>query len=179
MKTDFFAFESRSKVQEKPRRPTSASSSSRTVPIRERIRTDTELGAQSNQAYPVAKSLNTLRHGDLLREEDGAIEFWRQMIFGTNLITLNIGLMMHGRARWQEAEATRKDFSIVLTSQDKKSFTPSSSRTSRTQSDQSYTSGQCVNSVQSRAHLHSVTNSVNRTPSHVTFSRDPQHIFQY
>ena len=32
------------------------------------------------------------------------------MIFGTNLSTLNSGLMMYGRARWQEAEATRKDF---------------------------------------------------------------------
>ena len=32
------------------------------------------------------------------------------MIFGTNLSTLNIGLMMYGRGRWQEAEATRKIF---------------------------------------------------------------------
>ena len=32
---------------------------------------------QSHFAYPVAKRLNTLlRHGQLLREEDGAIEFW-------------------------------------------------------------------------------------------------------
>ena len=45
------------------------------------------------------------------------------MIFRTNLSTLNIGLMMNGRARWQEAEATRKDFNIVLIRQDKKSFT--------------------------------------------------------
>ena len=42
------------------------------------------------------------------------------MIFGINLSTLNIGLMMYGRARWQEAEATRKYFSIVLTREDKK-----------------------------------------------------------
>ena len=45
------------------------------------------------------------------------------MIFGTNLSTLNIGLMMCGRARWQEAEATRKDFNTVLIHQDKKFFT--------------------------------------------------------
>ena len=32
------------------------------------------------------------------------------MIFGTNLSTLNIGLMICGTARWQEAEATRKRF---------------------------------------------------------------------
>ena len=45
------------------------------------------------------------------------------MIFGINLSTLNIGLMMCGRARWQEAEATRKYFNIVLIRQDKKFFT--------------------------------------------------------
>ena len=39
------------------------------------------------------------------------------MIFGTNLSTLDIGLMTYGRARWQEAEATRKDFNTVLTRQ--------------------------------------------------------------
>ena len=44
------------------------------------------------------------------------------MIFGTNLSTLNSGLTICGRARWQEAEATRKDFNIVLTRQDKKFF---------------------------------------------------------
>ena len=32
------------------------------------------------------------------------------MIFGTILRTLSIGLMKCGRARWQEAEATRKIF---------------------------------------------------------------------
>ena len=37
---------------------------------------DIEPGAQFDQAYPVAKRLNTLlRHGELRREEDGAIEF--------------------------------------------------------------------------------------------------------
>ena len=43
-------------------------------------------------------------------------------IFGTNLSTLNIGMMKCGRVKWQEAEATRKDFNIVLTRQDKKFF---------------------------------------------------------
>ena len=37
------------------------------------------------------------------------------MIFGILLSTLNIGLVMYGRARWQEAEATRKYFNTVLT----------------------------------------------------------------
>ena len=78
LKTNVLAFASRSKAKAKPRRRTSACSSARTVPIRERIWIDIEPGAQSDQAYPVAKRLSTLlRHGDLPREEDGAIEFWR------------------------------------------------------------------------------------------------------
>ena len=44
------------------------------------------------------------------------------MTFGTNLSILNIGLMKCGRSRWQEADATRKDFNIVLIHQDKKFF---------------------------------------------------------
>ena len=48
------------------------------LPIRERIWIDIEPGAQSDQGYPVAERLNTLlRHGQLPREEGGAIEFWR------------------------------------------------------------------------------------------------------
>ena len=78
LKTEVFAFASRSKARAKPRRPTSACSSIRTVLIRERIWIDNEPGAQSDQAYPVAKRQNTLlRHGESPREEDGAIEFWR------------------------------------------------------------------------------------------------------
>ena len=42
------------------------------------------------------------------------------MIFGTNLTTLNIGLMMYGRVKWQEADATRKYFNSVLIRQDDK-----------------------------------------------------------
>ena len=32
----------------------------------------------------------------------------QKILFGANLITLNIGLMLNGRARWQEAKATRR-----------------------------------------------------------------------
>ena len=39
-------------------------------------------------------------------------------IFGTILCDLNIGLMKSGRARWQKAEETRKDFNTVLIHQD-------------------------------------------------------------
>ena len=76
--TEVFAFASRSKAKAKPRRPTSACSSTSTVPICERIWTDVEPGTQSILAYPVAKRLTTLlRHCQLPREEDGSIEFWR------------------------------------------------------------------------------------------------------
>ena len=45
-----------------------------------------------------------------------------KIIFRTNLCILNIGLTTCARAKWQEAEATRKDFNIVLIHQDKKFF---------------------------------------------------------
>ena len=83
-----------------------------------------EPGTQFDQAYPVARRLNTLlRHGELLRRRwsdrilETEVDLWK------NLSTLNIGLMMNGRAKWQEAEATREDFNIVLTRQDKKFLT--------------------------------------------------------
>ena len=77
-KTEVFAFASRYKAKAKPRRPTSTCSSTRTLPVRERIWIDTESGGQFDQAYPVAKRINTLLlHGELLRDEDGAIVFWR------------------------------------------------------------------------------------------------------
>ena len=78
LKTNVFAFATRSKAKAKPRRSTSACSPSRTVPICERIWTDIEPGTQSNIAYPVSKRLTALlRHGQLPREEDEATEFWR------------------------------------------------------------------------------------------------------
>ena len=115
LKTNVFAFASRSKAEAKPRRCTSACSSTRTVPICERFWTDIEPGTRSNIDYPVSKRLTTLlRHGRLPREEDGAVEFWSlRIVFGTNLRTLSIGLMKCGRAKWQEAKATRKYFSIL------------------------------------------------------------------
>ena len=67
-KTEVFAFASRSKAKAKPRRPSTICSSSRTFPILERTWIDIEPGAQFDQAYPVAKRINTLlRHGELLR----------------------------------------------------------------------------------------------------------------
>ena len=78
LKTNVLAFASRSKAKAKPRRRTSACSSTRTVPMCERSWTDIEPEDYSPIAYPVSKQLSTLlRHGHLPREEDGAIQFWR------------------------------------------------------------------------------------------------------
>ena len=79
LKTNVLAIASRSKAEAKPRRPSPACSSSRIIPILERKWIDFEPGTQIDQAYPVAKRMNTLlRDGELPREEDGAIEFWRR-----------------------------------------------------------------------------------------------------
>ena len=78
LKTNVLAFANRSKAKAKPRRRTPACSSTRIVPIGERTWTDIEPENYSSIAYPVSKQLSTLlRHDDLPREEDGAIEFWR------------------------------------------------------------------------------------------------------
>ena len=64
LKTNVFAFASRPKAKARPRRPASACSSTRTLPICERRWTDIEPRTQSNLSYPVARRLNTLlRHG--------------------------------------------------------------------------------------------------------------------
>ena len=71
-------FACRSKARAKPRRRESAGSSTRTIPIGERIWTDVEPGEYSISDYEVSKELiRLLRHGNLPREDDGAIEFWR------------------------------------------------------------------------------------------------------
>ena len=113
-------FASRSKAKAKPQRPTSASSSTKTIPIGEWTWTNTEPQEFSLSDYSVSKKLiHLLRHGRLPRKDDGAIEFWRlKIIFGMILCILNICLMKSGRAKWQEVEDTRKDFSIVLVHQE-------------------------------------------------------------
>ena len=71
-------FASRSKAKAKPQRRDSASSSTRTIPIRERTWTEVEPGKYSLNDYPVSKKLvNLLRHGSQPRDNDGAIEFGR------------------------------------------------------------------------------------------------------
>ena len=71
-------FASRSKSKTKPQRRNSASSSTRTTLIGQRIWTDVEPGEYSISDYEVSKKLtHLLRHGSLPRENDGAIELWR------------------------------------------------------------------------------------------------------
>ena len=78
LKTNVLASASRSKAKAKPQRRTLASSSTKTIPFGERKWTDIEPQDYSSIEYPVSKQLSIfLRHGHLLREEDGAIEFWR------------------------------------------------------------------------------------------------------
>ena len=71
-------FACRSKAKAKPQRREPAGSSTRTIPIGERIWTDVEPGEYSISDYAVSKKfIHLLRHGRLHRENDGAIEFWR------------------------------------------------------------------------------------------------------
>ena len=77
LKTNVLAFASRSKAKAKPQRRTPASSSTKTVPFRERKWTDIEPEDYSPIAYSESKQLSTLlRHGHLSREDGGAIEFY-------------------------------------------------------------------------------------------------------
>ena len=124
-KTEVFAVASRSKAKAKPRRPSNTCSSSRTFPIQERTWIDIKQGAQFNQAYPVARRLSTLvRHGDLLREEDGAIECWRLKDYLRNRFEHS---QYWSDDVWKSQMAgggsTIDDFNTVLTREDKKFFT--------------------------------------------------------
>ena len=60
LKTNVLAFASRSKAKAKPRRRTSACSSTRTVPICERSWTDEEPGTYSHIAFTESKRLITV-----------------------------------------------------------------------------------------------------------------------
>ena len=171
LKTEVFAFASLSNAKAKLRRPSTTCSSPRTVLIFRRI-------LILNQELNPIRRTQWQKDWTLFFGIDNYIE--KKMVrlnsedqknmFGTNLSTINIGLMMCGRARWQEAEATRKDFITVLTRQDKKIFTSELFKVIQdTQSHWSYTSGQCINFGQllrvhlsywmCRVSLHSFTNS--------------------
>ena len=78
LKLNAGVFASRSKAKAKPQTLDFASSSTRTIPIGERTRTDVEPGKHSISDYSMSKKLiNLLRHGGLPRDNGGAKEFWR------------------------------------------------------------------------------------------------------
>ena len=78
LKLDAKDFACQSKAKAKPQRRELAGSYPRTVPIGKRTWTDVEPGEYSISDYEVSKKLiHLLRHGSVLREDDGAIEFWR------------------------------------------------------------------------------------------------------
>ena len=78
LKLDARDFACRSKAKAKPQRREPADPSTRTISIGERIWADVEPGEYSLSDYAVSKKLiHRLRHGNLHRENDGAIEFWR------------------------------------------------------------------------------------------------------
>ena len=156
-KTEVFAFASRYKAKAKPRRPSTTCSSSRTVHILERKWIDIEPGAQFDQAYPVAKRINTLlRHGELLREEDGAIEFWRLKDDLRNKFEYSQYWSDDAwKSKMAGGRATRKDFNIVLIRQDKNilTFRALQGHSGRNPIDPTF-AGQCVDSEQFlRVHL--------------------------
>ena len=156
-KTEVFVFASRSKAEAQPRRLSTTCPSTRTVPILERIWNDFEPGAQFDQAYTVAKRLNTLlRHGQLPREEDGAIELWRLRWSSEEKFEHSeywVWWCMEeqdGRRRRQQEKISILYWSVRT----RNSLPPSSSRSFRTQSCWFYTAGQCVDSEQFlRVHL--------------------------
>ena len=137
LKTNVLAFASRSKAKAKPQRRTPASSSTRTLPIGEKKWTDVEPEDYSPVAYPVSKQLSTLlRHGQLPREEDGAIEFWRL----TDYLRNDLVQSQHwSDEKWKSTMAkgggNKKRFQYCTDpSGSRNSFSPSSSRSFRTQS---------------------------------------------
>ena len=182
LKTKVLAFASRSKAKAKPRRSSTTCSSSRTVPFLEWTWNDIEPGAQFDQAYAVAKRLNTLlRHGELLREEDGAIEVWRLK----DDLRIKFEYSQYWSDEWKSkvAGGARQHETISTlhwSVRTRHSLPPSSSRSCKTQSHWSYTAGQCVNSehIGCAINLHSIMNS-GLIPGGQIFSKRPTVFLTY
>ena len=129
-------FASRSKAKAKPQRRDLASSSTRTIPVENRTWTDVEPGKYSLSDYPVSQKLiNLLRHGSLLRDNDGAIEFWRRKDY----LQDHFVICHHwSDEKWKSGVAGggghKKRFQYCTDSSGTISYLPSSSRSFRTQS---------------------------------------------
>ena len=119
-KMEVFSFTNRYKAKAQPRRPSTTCSSSKTFHFLERKWIDIEPRAQFDQAYPVAKRINTLlRHAELPRE-DGSIGCWR---LKDDLLNKFEYSQCWSDDVWKSKEATRKDFNTELIRQDKKFLT--------------------------------------------------------
>ena len=93
----------------------------KTVPIGERTWNDIEPQDHSPIDYPVSKQLiNLLRHGNLAREDDGAIEFWRLQDYLRNDF---IQSQHWSDEKWKNTTVkgggNKKNFNIVLILQEK------------------------------------------------------------
>ena len=136
LKLDAGDFASRSKARAKPQRRTSASSSTKTIPLGERFWTDVEPGEYSICDYAVSKKLiNLLRHGSLPREDDGATGFWRIKDLFENHFVYSQQL---SDEKWKSSMArgggNKKRFQFCVDSSGEILLPPSSPRSFRTQS---------------------------------------------
>ena len=156
LKTNVLAFASRSKAKAKPQRRTLASPSTRTLPIGERRWTGIEPEDYSPVDYPVSKQLITLlRHGDLPRDEDGAIEFWRLKDYLRNdLVRSQRWSDEMWKSTMAQGRGNKKRFQYCPDRSGQRILSPSSSRSFRTQSHRSFIARQCINSERFlRVHL--------------------------
>ena len=87
-----------------------------TRPIQERRRIYIEPSEQNLSSYDLSKKVvNLLRHNQTLREDDGAIEFYKIKFFFEIIIhKYKFGLMIVGKLVWLQEEVRKEDISIVL-----------------------------------------------------------------
>ena len=89
------------KAKAKPQRRDSVSSSTRTLPVGDRTWTDAESGEYSISDNEVSKKLIHLLHGSLLRDNDGALEFWRTKDY----LQDHLCFVIIGLTKWKRAMA--------------------------------------------------------------------------
>ena len=155
--TNVLSFASRSKAEAKPQRRTSASSSTRTVLIGERKWTDIEPQDYSSIDYPVSKQLSTLlrpwsstsrrRWSDWILEIKGVSS---ERFYAISTLVWRKVKEHHGKRRRKQEKISI----LYWSNRTRNSWSPSSSRSFRTQSHWSFIIGQCCNSERFvRVHL--------------------------
>ena len=135
-KTEVFAFASRYKAKSTTEETFHYLLIFKDCTILERKWIDIEPGTQFDQAYPVAQRINTLlRHGEIPREEDGAIEFWRRKDDLRNKFEDSQYWSDDGwKSKMAGGGGNKKAFSCTDPSGQEILLSPSSSRSFRTQS---------------------------------------------